>query len=191
MNDRKQEFNDYHYSLCEKNCEYQGYDEATKKAKCECKIKNEFRIFSKIIIDKYLLFNNFNLSNSYINIGVIKCYETFFSYEGLFKNIGSYIILTTYIIFIVTFILYFSKGYNKLYLKMNQILNIKFYKEEKKQQQKEEIKNVSDNGIYNMDHNIKSYLMCFKGITSDRTNIGLQNPEKNEKTVLLICKLKE
>ena len=180
MSDRKQEFGDYNYSLCEKNCEYQGYDEETKRAECECKIKNELRIFSKIIIDLDLLYNNFKLSNSYTNIDVFKCYKTFFNYEGIIKNIGSYIIIAIFIIFIVTFILYYLKGYNKLFLKMNQILNVKFYTEDIKEQQKEDIKNVKDNDIDNASRNNKFNPNSSKVISSDRSMFGLNDPKKKE-----------
>ena len=39
INDRQKEFNDNNLSLCENNCTYNGYDNNTKKAKCECKVK--------------------------------------------------------------------------------------------------------------------------------------------------------
>ena len=39
INDRIEEYNDNNMSLCEKNCSFNGYDNKTKKALCECEIK--------------------------------------------------------------------------------------------------------------------------------------------------------
>ena len=134
MNDRYNEFDIYNYSLCEKDCEFRGYDNETKKAKCECKIKKELKIFSKIIVDTDLLFNNFIKLNSTMNIDIIKCYYIVFTYDGLIKNIGSYIMLTIILIFLITVILFFTVGYNKLFIKMTQISSVKFYEHEKIQE---------------------------------------------------------
>jgi hypothetical protein len=136
MNDRYEEFAYYNYSLCEKDCEYKGYDSKLKKAKCECKIKNEIKIFSKIIIDKDLLFNNFIKLNSTMNLDIIKCYYIVFTYEGLIKNIGSYIIIAIILIFIVTVVLFFTVGYNKLFLQISQISSVKYYEGEKNEIEK-------------------------------------------------------
>ena len=42
MYDRKNNYNKKYYALCEKNCEYKGYNNKTKKVKCKCKTKTEF-----------------------------------------------------------------------------------------------------------------------------------------------------
>ena len=39
-------------SLCENNCEYNGYNYNTKKVECECFIKINFPLISEISIDK-------------------------------------------------------------------------------------------------------------------------------------------
>ena len=46
--DRKREFNDNNMSLCEVNCEYDGYDSDIKKSKCKCEIKINLRLISDI-----------------------------------------------------------------------------------------------------------------------------------------------
>ena len=40
--DRKSDLNNKHLSLCDKNCEYEGYNSDNKRANCECEIKMEF-----------------------------------------------------------------------------------------------------------------------------------------------------
>ena len=49
---RKNEFNDNHLSLCEKNCEYIKYDTDTKNVLCECEIKTEFTKLSELLNNK-------------------------------------------------------------------------------------------------------------------------------------------
>ena len=50
--ERKDEFNNNYFSLCENNCEYIKYDIDTRKVKCQCKIKNVFTKLSDIIDNK-------------------------------------------------------------------------------------------------------------------------------------------
>ena len=139
MNDRIKEFGYYKYSLCEKDCTYKGYDIDLKKAKCECKIKNTLRIFSKIIIDTDLLYNNFKTFNKIANIDIITCYKSVFSGEGLIKNVGSYTILGISFLFLVTFVLFFVNGYGKIIKKINQMTSVKFYEKEKESQKEMEL----------------------------------------------------
>ena len=49
---RKNEFNNNHLSLCEKNCEYIRYDTDTKNVLCECEIKTEFTKLSELLNNK-------------------------------------------------------------------------------------------------------------------------------------------
>ena len=42
MYDRKNNYNENYLSLCEKNCEYIGYNSENKRAQCECKTKTIF-----------------------------------------------------------------------------------------------------------------------------------------------------
>ena len=49
---RKNKFNNNHLSLCEKNCKFIKYDNATKSALCECEIKTEFTKLSELLSNK-------------------------------------------------------------------------------------------------------------------------------------------
>ena len=44
-------------SLCESNCEYNGYDYNTNKVTCECFIKINFPFISELSINKDKLIN--------------------------------------------------------------------------------------------------------------------------------------
>ena len=83
LSDRKNEFADNNMSLCEKDCEYSGYDSNTKKAICKCDIK--LSAISDIEINKDELLNNFININEIINLKIIKCYKQLFTLEGLKK----------------------------------------------------------------------------------------------------------
>ena len=49
LDDRKSEYVDNNYSLCESNCNFSGYNEDTKKAICECETKKKIGLISDII----------------------------------------------------------------------------------------------------------------------------------------------
>ena len=116
LNDRKKEFINNNMSLCKRDCEYNGYDYENKKAKCECEIKNEIHLLSKIYNNKKELLYNFTDINNVINLKILKCYRILFSKEGLKKNIGSYIILSIILINIILLIIFIIKGNTKLYI---------------------------------------------------------------------------
>ena len=100
LNDRKEECNNNSLSLCENNCEYEGYDPEAKSALCNCKLKIQIALISEIVLNKNILLTKINIKKS-INIELMKCYDVFLSKNGILKNIGSYILLI--IIFINLF----------------------------------------------------------------------------------------
>ena len=110
LNDRKCEFNNNNLSLCEVNCDYEGYDSETKKALCDCKIKINMPLISEIVLNKDDLKKSLSLIKS-MNTEVMKCYHLLFSKKGLIKNIGSYVILSIICINIILDVLFCIKGY--------------------------------------------------------------------------------
>ena len=60
IKDRQIEFNNNKLSLCENNCTYNGYDNITKKAKCECLYKSKELIISEIVNQTNDLSYNFS-----------------------------------------------------------------------------------------------------------------------------------
>ena len=125
LKDRRNEFLNKNLSLCEKNCEYKGYNISTKEVLCNCKTKLNFSTFSEIISDKDKLFNSFlNMKNN-SNLWVIKCYYILFTKKGILYNIGSYILLFIIIIHIISLILFILKGFKKLNLIIKEIISLK------------------------------------------------------------------
>ena len=154
LDDRRNEYSENNQSLCETNCQYNGYYNDTKKALCECEIKINLPLISEIVINRDKLINMADIKKS-LNIKVIKCYKLLFSKEGIINNIGNYIILSIILIYIASLIIFIIKGYKKLYNKIKQITkkenNNKCYnrketciidkKDKKKKKKKEEKKN--------------------------------------------------
>ena len=155
LDDRRNEYLKDNMSLCEVNCEYDGYNSENKTAECECEIKIKIPLMEEIVINKDILLNNFMNINNAINIVVIKCYEVLFSPEGLIKNIGSYILLFILLIIIICFIIFLINGYQKLY---HQIKIIAKVTERKNKNNKDELNKVNNNkniGIKDKKNEIK------------------------------------
>ena len=58
LDDRKTKCVDNNYSLCESNCNFSGYNEDTKKAIFECKIKTKIGLISDILNNENVLSND-------------------------------------------------------------------------------------------------------------------------------------
>jgi hypothetical protein len=121
LSDRKNEYIDNNMFLCEKNCEYNGYDSNTKKAKCECDIKINLPLISEIKFNKEKLLNKFINIDEITNLKIIKCYEALFSIEGLKKNIGNYTIFSIIFVNIICFIIFVARERKFLFTLINEI----------------------------------------------------------------------
>ena len=118
LDDRKQEFSDNNLSLCEKNCNYTGYDADNKQSSCDCNIKNKMDLISDIMDNPNKLSDSFSSesdSNSGAsNIISIKCTKALFSKEGLKNNISSYILLIFITQFLLSIVFFIKCGYHLL-----------------------------------------------------------------------------
>ena len=128
LKDRKTEYNIKNMSLCEKNCEFYGYDPESKNVICECNVEAKSPLLFKDIINQEKLLNNFVDIKSISNLNVMKCYELLFSGIGLINNTGNYILLSIISINIILSILFYFKGYKEI---MNKIKNIMYLKKKK------------------------------------------------------------
>ena len=98
ISDRKEEFNKYFYSLCEKDCKFIEYRIQNKKVLCECKTKIESSLLKNNNINKNNLIYQFNNKKSSTS-SIIKCYYVLFTNEGLETNIASYIIIFLFVLY--------------------------------------------------------------------------------------------
>ena len=110
INDRKNEFINNNMSLCENLCQYIGYEKTNKKAICKCGIKYKEFILSEMYNETNLLANNFSNENSYSNLGSLACYKTLFTKDGIYNNIGSYIIIFILIFFLICSFIFIKCG---------------------------------------------------------------------------------
>ena len=75
----------------------------------------------------------------------MKCYKTLFTKDGLLKNIGSYILLFTILLFLISIILFYKCGYYMLEDKIKEIYSDKV-KKNNSQDYKNNIKETNDIG---------------------------------------------
>ena len=126
LNDRHDEFNTQNYSLCENNCKFEGYNKDEKKYNCNCGIKlNQINISEINENNNILLSNNFTEKNINTNMVTMKCYKALFSKNGLNKNIGNYILVSSTIIFTILGILFYKVGFTLIEETINKILDSK------------------------------------------------------------------
>ena len=111
LNDRQNEFNNNNMSICEKYCKIKEYSSTTKKVICECEIKYNQLNISEMSNKKDLLKYNFTNKNLSSNMIAMKCYYTLFTKDGIYKNIGNYILLFFILTFIISGILFYKCGY--------------------------------------------------------------------------------
>ena len=107
LTDRRKEFIKNNMSLCERNCDFKGYDMNSKNAKCECEIKAENyeeNSETDTTTEEENFFSNFINITSITNIDVLKCYKNIFTKNGLIKNYGNYIMLFIILIYIISLI---------------------------------------------------------------------------------------
>ena len=134
--DRKNDYNKKNLSLCEGNCKYNNYNLTSKRVICECNIKTIFKKVSEINIDFDKILDRFIDFKKHSNIGIIKCYKVLFTKEGLFNNIGMYILLILILLNIICSIIFCIKGYNWLYKIFITIINTKKKENDKKNDKK-------------------------------------------------------
>ena len=126
LDDRQNEYNDNNYFICEKNCTLMGYNNDTKKASCECETKPKISLISEIIEDENILSNYFNDTDNYSSsIVAMKCVYTLFTKDGLLKNIGNYILITSIIIFVISSILFYKCGYHIIETEIKEIIDLR------------------------------------------------------------------
>ena len=129
LQDRREEYMNNHYSVCEKDCDYINYDDINKKVNCKCLTKIKFPLIDEIKIDKDKFLSNFINIKETMNIYVMSCFKLLFSKKGIKNNIGSYILIFVIIIEISLTILFERFGYLELIKKINEILRKRREKE--------------------------------------------------------------
>ena len=139
--DRKNEFNNNYMSLCSINCIFSQYDYKTKKVLCQCNKSKDIINISEINKTE-ILFRFPNEKNS-MNLGILKCKKLLFSKKGLVNNIGSYIIILIILLYILSAIYFYLKGFDLLCNQINDILNKKEIAYDIESNSKNDIKEIT------------------------------------------------
>ena len=184
--ERKNEYNNKNLALCASNCEFEEYNNTTKKVKCICQPQyNSSLITLDKIINKEKILHSFTDIESTTNIYVIKCYKKFLSFKGLKNNIGSYILLSFFLIYVIGVFVVFFKDRKDLFDKMdlefknfeeNNDINLILNNPIKKDLSNNNLKSKNTRFINSIDNSTKK----FKKGKSKNANIELNNHKKKE-----------
>ena len=96
-------------SECQSNCDFNSYLSNTLYINCSCssteeKTKEEDKFIGKKI------FESFYEIFKYSNIKVLKCYNLIFRRNSIRKNIGNFIIMAIFTLYLACLIFYVIKG---------------------------------------------------------------------------------
>ena len=197
LNDRKDEYTENNLSLCENNCQFNGYNSTTKKAICECVTKVEINYISDILLEENILSNNLNSTeSSKTNIGTMKCVSLLFSKNGLIKNIGSYILFFTLGLFGIGIFIFYKCGYELIDQNVKEIVKSKKRMAKNKDKYKVDDnknilkktktkKNKSKNNVSNPVNKKSKYKKNMSSIAVDQPlNSGSKPDFKHSKSIL-------
>ena len=107
---------------CQNNCKFNGFMPNFGYINCECNDNANTDIESDVKFDKKMIYESFYDSLKNSNYGVIKCYNLVFNKTILLHNIGNFIVIIYFFIYI-NFILYFIfTGINSLKIKATKII---------------------------------------------------------------------
>ena len=155
INDRQNEYNNNNMSLCENNCTFNGYDGETKKSICECAMKTKQLVISELVNNTDILSYNFTNTDKSSNMITMKCYYTLFTKNGLLKNIGSYILLFTILLIIISGILFHKCGYHSLEDDIKDIMDSKEEENKNKDIKRNETTDISNSNKTNKTKKVK------------------------------------
>ena len=122
LKDRQKEFIERKKTLCQEDCYLNDYNYTTKKANCSCKPKENFLSFIDMHINKTKLYNNFVDIKNVANINILTCYKTLLTKDSLIYNVGSYIVIAILIFHIICIIIFYTKQFDLLKLKIKDIV---------------------------------------------------------------------
>ena len=112
--DRKNYYYNEDIVLCEDICKYIEVNTETKKAYCQCSVKNSINVESNQEFSPKILLEQFYKVNTYVNFEVLSCYRLVFSSKGLRNNICFYIILVLLLFFLITMIINLFSALKKI-----------------------------------------------------------------------------
>ena len=122
-------------TVCQEDCDFTFYNEKDNLINCSCYFKDINITFDDLIIDSNKLYDNFDdISDKkeISNVGSVLSCDSLNSTENIKSNPGFYSLIIILAIFIIIFIVFCSKGYNMLEIKMIEVIEKKFDRKKKK-----------------------------------------------------------
>ena len=170
VDDRREEFINNNFSICEPTCKFMDYINNTQEAICECNIKKQLSMVTDILINKGQFFQDMKNIESLINLKVIKCYKLLLSKEFFLQiNFGNYICLPIIFLFIIFSFIFFLKGFSSLKIQIKKIFD--------KIPSKDKNKQKNNNCCNNNKNNFK-YQSTKKQIIKERKNNNILTQDK-------------
>ena len=122
-------------TVCQEDCDFTFYNETDKLINCSCYFRDINITLDDLIIDSNKLYDNFDdISDKkeISNLGSVLSCDSLNSTENIKSNPGFYSLIIILAIFIIIFIVFCSKGYNMLEIKMIEVIEKKFDRKKKK-----------------------------------------------------------
>ena len=106
LKDRRNEYVDKNYSICEEDCDFTEYDNVTKRAKCSCMTKLKLPMISEIKVDKDKMLSNFKDIRNIANFKMMKCTHLLINKDNMFKNAANYMIFILFTVGILAMLIF-------------------------------------------------------------------------------------
>ena len=150
--DKIEEFLTQNLSLCENNCKYMGYDSSNKQSNCSCYVKNEMEEITKTVNDPNRLANEFENKDSSSSSTMVsmECAYVLFTLDGLKKNISSYLLMGTFIYYLISMAAFIKCGYRLLKSQIKNIIRAK--EKEANKNINKQVTNGNSNKIFNKNN---------------------------------------
>ena len=211
LTDRKNEFINENKTVCQDDCDFSKYNYTTKKATCECKVKESSNYFNVMKINKEKILQSFIDIKNILNIKLIKCHEQLFNKYGIKSNIAFYIILSTIIFHILVILIFYifkkkaiDEKIKNIYFKITHLNLIKDNKKEKMTKKRTKTQKIKDSSSmpfkkvkkekYIKNKKKNKYKLKYShnyNITLNFTNYQDQNHNSNQKKENIKIKSKE
>ena len=114
MKDRKNEYIKGDNIICQDDCDFAYYDIKYKRAKCECYAKESSSSFADMTINKNKIFENLKDIRNLMNLKILICYKKPFSFNSIFHNLGSLIIICVIFFHIISIFIFYINQLKKI-----------------------------------------------------------------------------
>ena len=154
LKDRRNEFVENNMTLCEEDCNLVDYNYTNQKAKCSCLVKISIPIINEIKFNKTRLYNSFTDVKNIANILILNCYNIVFKLKNLKSNIGFLFFVGIILLYIISLVIFVSKGFSsliKIFYEIIQAKELEFKTDNKNQNKKKKENNLIKNNIKTLE----------------------------------------